>query len=316
MPYAHNATIFKRRIGLTDSGGSEAGGLFLVGVADPAASAIPAATGTLGTATDGSLWRKTAGSWVSVSSGSGGGLSNPMPDDVPFYFGTGLDYQLVYDSISSSFIVQGVGADATTQPLIVRSKGGTGTGGAATFSSGAVVATGGAAATSGKVTISTGAATSGSGTARTGDLALTVPTPTTGGTATRGAISLSAASFKSPAVVPVTTAGAAFSYTAPMILAFYAETGAVSSTATITGSIALVTLRKTNANGGAGAAAVLAVAGSPVCTFDLSTSTEDDIFVADAIAAESFAVGNSISLTLSGTDAQCSVTVWFVTGTD
>lgn len=315
MAFANNATIFKRRVGLTDSTGAEAGGLFLVGVADPAAAAVAAATGTLGTATDGTLWRKTAGSWVTVSSGSTG-LSNPMPDDVPFYFGTGSDYQLVYDSASSGFIIQGVGADATTQPLIVRSKGGTGTGGAATFGTGAVAATGANPAVSGKVTVSTGGATSGTGTARTGDLALTVPTPTTGGVATRGIISLAAGAFKTPAVVPITTAGAAFRYTAPMVLAFYAETGAVNSVATITGSITLVSLRKTGSNGGAGASATLAVGGTTVCAFDLSTSTEDDVFVCESIAAESFAIGDTVSLTLAGADPECSVTVWFVTATD
>jgi len=315
MPYANNATIFKRRVGLVDAAGTEGGGLFLVGVADPAVAGIAAATGTLGTATDGTLWRKTAGSWVTVSSGTSG-LSNPMLDDAPFFFGTGSDYQLVYDAASSGFIIQGVGSDATTQPLIVRSKGGTGTGGAATFSSGAVVATGGVAAASGKVTISSGAATSGSGTARTGDLALTVPTPTTGGVANRGVISMSGASFKPPAFATIQTAGAAFAYTAPIALSLAASTGAVSSTATITGGIFLVVLRKRSANGGAGASATLAVNGSTVCAFDLTAALQDDVLVCTNLANQNFAVNDVISLTLAGTDAQCAVTVQFLTATD
>jgi len=319
MPYASNATIFKRRVGLVDAAGAEGGGMFLVGVADPSAGAgVAAAVGTMGFATDGTWWRKSgagATAWVAAGGGSAG-ITNPMPDDAPLFFGTASPYGVVYDSASTSLLVTGIGADATAKPLLIRSKESTVTSGAVTVQSGDVVATGATDATTGKTTITTGAAVAASGDATSGNLALVVGSATSAsGTALRGNIEMTATNFKPPAYAQITTASAPFRYTSPSVITLFAATGTVDSDATVAGEILAVFLRKTSANGGIGADAQVEINGSTVFTFDLSAATQDDFIMATSLAETSFAVGDTISLALTGADPQCAVTILFATTT-
>jgi hypothetical protein len=253
-----------------------------------------------------------------------------MPDESPIFFGTDSDYRVVYSQLSTKMEIAGNGNVATgvAPALVLQSKGAAGAAGVNVTSGNASLATDEATtsttgnAVSGDVSLSTGDAQSTTGLATTGNISLTTGTPMTGGTATRGrivmtgaSVSMTADSFKPPAFSVIQTAGAAFRYTTPIALLLAAATGAVSTTTTITGGIFMVTLRKTTANGGAGASATLAVNGSTVCLFDLTTANQNDVLICDSLANQNFGFGDVISLTLAGTDPQCSVTVQFLTAT-